>query len=198
MNSSDPQTLIIAAIVLVAVIAGAWLITREQRRKQSRHLQQRFGPEYGRMLTEHGNREKAETELRAREKRVERLKIVPLTTADAAKFSNDWGVLQSRFIDNPKGVVIEADQLVRDLMVRRGYPMGDFEHRAADISVHHPTVVDTYRSAQAIAVRDQRGEATTEELRKAVVYYRALFDELLEVRGTQKVAAPERETAVHS
>ncbi|MEO8654705.1 MAG: hypothetical protein ABI409_11335, partial [Ramlibacter sp.] len=97
------------------------------------------------------------------------------------RFGQEWKALQGRFVDNPKGVLVDADRLVRELMLKRGYPMGDFERRAADISVDHPSVVDHYRAAQAIALRDRRGEADTEELRKAVVHYRALFDDLLEV-----------------
>ncbi|MGH8137704.1 MAG: hypothetical protein ACREVV_05850 [Steroidobacteraceae bacterium] len=196
MDTNNPQTWVIAVILVVALIAAGYLIAREQRRAQSRRLHQRFGPEYERVVDEHGDRTKAESELRAREKRVERLTIVPLAPADAARFSQAWGVLQSRFVDNPKGVVTEADRLVRDLMVKRGYPMGDFERRAADISVDHPALVETYRSAQAIAVRDQRGDAGTEELRKAVVYYRTLFDELLEVRSARQ--ATETNTVVQS
>jgi hypothetical protein len=111
-----------------------------------------------------------------------------LAPPDAARFTQAWNALQSRFVDDPKGVVVQADQVVRELMLKRGYPMGDFERRAADISVDHPTVVETYRAAQAIAVRDQRGQADTEELRKAVVHYRALFDELLEVRVPKQAA----------
>jgi hypothetical protein len=111
-----------------------------------------------------------------------------LAPPDAARFTQAWNALQSRFVDDPKAVVVQADQLVRELMLKRGYPMGDFERRAADISVDHPTVVEIYRAAQAIAVRDQRGEADTEELRKAVVHYRALFDELLEVRVPKQAA----------
>jgi len=106
--------------------------------------------------------------------------------------------LQGRFVDNPKGVVIQADQLVRELMGKRGYPVADFEHRAADISVDHPAVVDHYRAAQAIALRDKRGEADTEELRKAVVHYRALFDELLEVRVVNPEAMRTHELEVQS
>jgi hypothetical protein len=105
-----------------------------------------------------------------------------LTPSEADRFSQTWKDLQGRFVDNPKGAVVQADELVRELMLKRGYPMGDFEHRAADISVDHPAVVANYRAAQAIAVRDKRGEANTEELRKAVVHYRALFDEMLEVK----------------
>jgi hypothetical protein len=196
MNANNPETWVIAAVLVVALIAGAFLITREQKRRQSRRLQERFGPEYGRVVAEHGDRTKAESELKARENRVERLTIVALAPADAAKFGQAWSALQGRFIDNPKGVVMDADRLVRDLMVKRGYPMGDFERRAADISVDHPALVETYRSAQIIALRDQRGEASTEELRKAVVYYRTLFDELLEVRTARQPT--ERDTVVHS
>lgn len=195
MDKSDPQGLIVAAIVVLLLIVVAWLVARQQ---QSKRLRQRFGPEYDRLVAERGDRAKAESELRGREKRVERLKILPLTAADAAKFSQEWGSLQSRFVDNPREVVMQADRLVRDLMVKRGYPMEDFEHRAADISVHHPTVVDTYRLARAIAVRDQRGEASTEDLRKAVVYFRTLFDELLEVRAPGRGAAPVQKEVVQS
>lgn len=149
-------------------------------------------------MDEFGGRSKAEVELRKREQRVARLNITPLAPADAARFTHAWNALQGRFIDNPKGVVAEADQLVRELMVKRGYPMGDFEHRAADISVDHPGVVTSYRSAQAIAARDECGEADTEELRKAVVHYRTLFDELLEVKPTSTAPVAAGPVAVHS
>jgi hypothetical protein len=182
MSPDDAQTWLIAAVILLALIAAAWLVTRERRRRQSLRLRQRFGPEYTRLMTESGNRAKAEAELMAREKRVERFKLVALTAEDAAKFGQAWGLLQTQFVDNPRGVVVEADRLVRDLMIKRGYPMADFEHRAADISVYHPAVVDNYRTARAIAERDQQNQASTEELRKAFVCYRTLFDELLEVR----------------
>jgi hypothetical protein len=176
------------------VALGAWFyIRRRQSQKRSHKLQERFGPEYDRTVNEYGSRTKAESELKAREKRVERLEILPLAPSEAARFSEAWVALQGRFVDNPKGVVVQAEQLVRELMEKRGYPMGDFERRAADISVDHPDVVANYRSAQAIALRDQRGGADTEELRKAVVHYRALFDELLEVRNPkQEVGEKER------
>lgn len=195
MNILDTQTLTVLAVVILALVAvGAWLMYR--RKQQSDRLTQRFGPEYGRAVDQMGSRTKAEEELRARERRVEKLKIVPLAPSDAARFSQDWKTLQGRFVDNPKGVLVEADLLVRELMERRGYPMGDFESRAADISVDHPAVVDHYRQAQAVAMRDRRGEADTEEMRKAVVHYRALFDELLEVRQDERTTTTEAE--VHS
>ena len=197
METIDTQTwIILAGIVVLALIAlAAWFF---YQKKQSHRLQQRFGTEYGRTVDELGSETKAESELKAREKRVERLNLVPLAPSEAAKFSQDWKVLQGRFVDNPKGVVVQADQLVRELMLKRGYPMGDFERRAADISVDHPAVVDNYRAAQAIAARDERGEANTEELRKAVVHYRALFNELLEVREAKQEVMPAKQMEVRS
>jgi hypothetical protein len=180
MATISTQTWVILAgvVVLVVIALAAWFI---YKKKQSHRLQERFGPEYGRSVDDLGSRSKAESELKAREKRVEHLTIVPLAPSEGARFSEAWKVLQGRFVDDPKNAVVQADQLVRELMLKRGYPVGDFERRAADISVDHPAVVEHYRAAQAIAVRDGRGEADTEELRKAVVHYRALFDELLEV-----------------
>jgi hypothetical protein len=197
MYSIDTQTWIILAVAVVFACVGvaAWFY---YQKKQSHRLQQRFGPEYGRTVDELGSQTKAESELKAREKRVELFKLVPLAPSEGARFSQAWKVLQGRFVDNPKGVVVQADQLVRELMLKRGYPMGDFERRAADISVDHPAVVDNYRAAQAIAVRDERGEANTEELRKAVVHYRALFNELLEVREAKQEVMPAKQMEVRS
>lgn len=195
MDRNDPHALIVVAIVVLLLIVVAWAVTRQ---RTSRRLRKRFGPEYDRLLAEQGDRARVESELKAREKRVRKLTIMPLAPADAARFSEEWGTLQGRFVDNPKGVVMQADRLVRDLMIKRGYPMQDFEHRAADISVHHPELVERYRLAQVIAARDQRGEATTEDLRKAVVYYRAMFDELLEVRGGQPGLRPAHKEVVQS
>jgi len=185
MDTMDTQAWsVLVGVVIIALIAIAALVV--YRKRQSHRLEQRFGPEYRRAVNDLGSRNKAEAELMAREKRVEKLAILPLAPADAERFSQAWKALQGRFVDNPKGALMEADQLVRDLMLKRGYPMGDFERRAADISVDHPNVVEHYRAAQAIATLDQRGEADTEELRKAVVHYRALFDELLEVRPVKQ------------
>jgi LPXTG-motif cell wall-anchored protein len=188
MNTIPLPWITLAGVVVIALLALAvWFLSR--RKKQSARLQQRFGTEYDRTVGALGGRTKAESELKAREKRVEDLIITPVAPAEAARFSQAWNALQGRFVDNPKGVVVQADQLVRELMLKRGYPMGDFERRAADISVDHPAVVENYRAAQAIAARDERGEADTEELRKAVVHYRVLFDEMLEVREAKQVAA---------
>lgn len=188
MTTVPMNTLILAIVLIVVVVAAvAWLVVQKQK---SANLKLRFGPEYDRAVKEYGGRTKAEAELSKREQRVAGLNIIPITAADAARFSNAWSSLQGRFVDDPKGVVSEADLLVRELMVKRGYPMGDFELRAADISVDHPIVVKNYRAAQVIAVRDARGEADTEELRTAVVHYRTLFDELLGVVPTKLASVP--------
>ncbi len=202
MNANDPQAVLVGAVLLLAVIGVVILVVRARRKAQSDHLQKRFGPEYSRVVKTVGDRDKAEAELRAREARVERLKLVPLSQAEASRFAQEWTLLQSNFVDNPTGIVGEADRLVRELMTKRGYPMGDFERRAADISVHHPAVVDNYRAAQAIALRASRGEASTEDLRKAVVHYRALFEDLLEAgsvrEGPPIEAAPREKVVEHT
>lgn len=197
MNTIPANTgIFVLILIAVAVAVVAWLIAQRQR---TLRLKRRFGPEYDVTVARVRSRTKAEAELIKREERVAGFKIVPIAPAEAARYSQAWSALQSRFVDNPKGVVAEADQLVRELMVKRGYPMADFEHRAADISVDYPGVVSNYRAAQIIATRDARGEADTEELRKAVVHYRTLFDELLGVAPARvAVAAPVRTVPVHS
>jgi hypothetical protein len=182
MDTIDTQTWIIFGGVAVLVLGAlaAWLVYRKSR---TQALQARFGPEYNRTVDDLKSRTKAESNLREREKRVARFQIIALSPSDFTRFDLAWKTLQGGFIDNPKGALVQADQLVRELMLKRGYPMGDFEHRAADISVDHPTVVQNYRAAQAIALRDEAGAASTEELRKAVVHFRVLFNELLEARG---------------
>ena len=181
MNLTDTEVWILIAIaVLIAAGVAVFL-----HRRQSRRLHDRFGPEYDRTVEKLGSKAKAESELRAREKRVNALHIVRLSSTEVTRFSQHWKEVQGRFVDNPQRAVVMADRLVRELMARRGYPMSDFEHRAADISVDHPVVVDNYRAAQAIVVRNDKD---TEMLRRALVHYRALFDELLEV-DTEKRAA---------
>jgi LPXTG-motif cell wall-anchored protein len=197
MNTTPLNWLVVAGILLIALLAmAAWFLF--QKRKQSARLQQRFGAEYERTVGELGGRSEAEAELKAREERVESLTIAPLAPAEAARFTQAWNALQGRFVDNPKGVVIQADQLIRELMLKRGYPMADFEHRAADISVDHPDVVDNYRAAQVIAARDERGQADTEELRQAVVHYRVLFDEMLELRAPRQEVLAAKPAALHA
>jgi hypothetical protein len=180
MDNLDSNTIavlgIVAALIVLAVLAWAM-----QRRNQSERLRQRFGSEYTRAVDDLGSRDKAEAELLERERRVQRLRIRPLSAEDGARFAREWKRLQARFVDDPRGSLAEADLVVRELMMVRGYPMADFERRAADVSVDHPAVVDHYRAAHEIALRDHGGAGDTEDLRQAVVHYRALFDELLEV-----------------
>jgi hypothetical protein len=195
LTQHELYELILAALLIVALIAVIAWAAAQRRRKESLRLQERFGPEYVRLVNELG-RSKAEAELAAREKRVASLTLLALPAAEAAKFREAWTAIQARFVDDPKTAVVDADHLVYDLMAKRGYPMGDFERRAADISVDHPAVVSNYRAARAIALRDERGEATTEELRKAVVHYRALFQELLEVRDPQPQVIARRPVSV--
>lgn len=198
MNPTTTNWVFLVVILLILfAAAAAWMYT--QRRRQSERLKTRFGQEYERTVNKLGDRTKAEAELRDREKRVEGFAITALAPSEAARFTQAWNTLQGRFVDNPNGVVVQADHLVYELMQKRGYPMGDFERRAADISVDHPSVVANYRAARTIALRDERGEADTEDLRKALVHYRALFDELLEVRQTKKgVLSPQQQVQVNS
>jgi hypothetical protein len=187
-------TLIAAVVLLVLVVAGALLL---MQRRRSEHLERRFGPEYHRAVDEMGSRNKAESELQAREKRVQKLDIVPLAPEQAARFAADWRQVQARFVDDPKGAVGDADRLVTELMRQRGYPMTDFDTRVSDISVDHPAVVHHYRAAHEIALRDGRGEADTEALRQAVVHYRALFSELLETEEPHDDTPPEKRGILH-
>jgi hypothetical protein len=176
----DNTTLIVVvAVAVLVVLAVVWMVTQQRRRA---HLKDRFGPEYDQALRQHQDPRAAERELLDRERRVARLDITPLTRDDATRFSEAWRTIQSRFVDDPKGAVVDADRLVDEVMRTRGYPIADFEQRAADISVDHPRVVNNYRSARVIAGRNTRGETNTEELRQALVHYRELFADLLEIR----------------
>jgi hypothetical protein len=180
------QTTLIVAIVIVVVIAAVavWAMVRQRR---SAELRRRFGGEYGRAVGEYGSTGKAEAALDERVKRIERLHIRPLSPEEHDRFSREWREVQARFVEEPPRAVAEADRLVGSLMETRGYPVGEFDQRAADISVDHPTVVENYRSAHGIVTRE--GTLSTEDLRKAMVHYRVLFDDLLEV-----TAPRERET----
>lgn len=179
----DPDLLIVALVIL-ALVAVALIF--QQRQSRTHHLQRHFGPEYGRAVRALGSRSKAEAELLARRKRVQQFKLVPLSPQDAQRFTQAWRALQARFVDSPRGVLAEADALVRELMDQRGYPVGDFERRAADISVHHPRVVEHYRAAHELTERERSGEVDTEGLRQAVIHYRALFADLLQTQDPRE------------
>ena len=178
IDFSNP-TILIATIAVVVLIIVAIVLAIHQNRKRTADFQRRFGPEYDLAVREYGARNKAEANLLARVKRVEGFKIRELTAAERERYMGEWETVQSRFVDHPCGAVTEADELVSSLMQARGFPTGDFKQRAADISVHHAHLVDSYRSANAIASRAGKNEATTEELRSAMIHYRAIFDDLL-------------------
>lgn len=171
------DTTMVLVIVLALVAAGVviWLLQRQR----SLRLRERFGPEYERTRAEVGDVRRAEAVLAAREKRVEKLHIRALTPEEASRFGEVWRHVQTLFVDSPKGAIHEADHLVHEVMATRGYPMADFDQRTADISVDHPAVVEHYRAARAIAIRNDSGDVNTEDLRQAVIHYRALFDDLL-------------------
>lgn len=168
---------IVIGIGAVVVVALAWWAVD---RRRSRHLQEKFGPEYGRAVRERGDRRAAESELRDREQTRERLEITPLSDRQRERYGHEWEQIQSDFVDNPSGAVAEADRLVAEVMRERGYPVEDFEQQAAVVSVDHPDVVANYREGHAIYASFGRGGASTEDLRQAMQHYRALFDDLLE------------------
>jgi hypothetical protein len=180
LNVMDPRLIALAAAVIVIVAAVAWLYVRK-RRGTTAGLRQKFGPEYDRAVLTHGSERKAEAKLADREKRIEKLNIRDLDSMEHERYSKQWQAVQSRFVDSPKGAVAEADDLVSSVMKARGYPVSDFEQRAADISVDHPRVVENYRSAHEIVLRVGKDQATTEDLRTAMIHYRSLFEELVQV-----------------
>ena len=169
--------LVIALAVIVVTVIAAWLFFRKRRTKKLRT--QFGGAEYDRAVEEGGTRRQAEAGLKERTERVESLKIRALAPGDRARFVESWSRVQARFVDGPGGAVTEADQLLGDVMSTRGYPVSDFEQRAADISVDHPLVMENYRTAHEIAVRQTHGKANTEDLRQAMIHYRTLFEELV-------------------
>ncbi|MEU1385804.1 MULTISPECIES: hypothetical protein [unclassified Nonomuraea] len=172
-------TLIWVAVVVVAVVALAavgYVVLQQQRRSR---LRERFGPEYERTVAESDNRREAERELIAREQRHSELDIRPLPEETRDAYATRWTEVQERFVDAPGFAVTEADQLVTSVMAERGYPTDDFEQRVSDLSVGHAATLDHYRTAHEISGRAARKEASTEELRQAMVHYRALFEELL-------------------
>jgi hypothetical protein len=177
--------IVVVAIALVALAIAAWIVIQKNR---TRRLRSRFGPEYDRAVAEAGNIRRAEDELEARRKRVAKFTLTPLTPEQQNRFGKEWTAAQARFVDDPVRAVADANRLVKEVMQARGYPVADFDQRAADLSVDHPIVVSNYRAAREIALRAESGEASTEDLRKAVVCYRDLFQELLASREVVGVA----------
>ncbi|MBS1805213.1 MAG: hypothetical protein JST28_17780 [Acidobacteria bacterium] len=181
MNLQDLTPTQIAIIVAVAVLLIGVIIAFAQRRRTEK-LRSRFGPEYERSLAESGDRRRAEAQLEKRAERVQKYHLRSLAAEDRSRFTEQWDRVQAHFVDAPAGAVAEADQLLGDIMATCGYPMGDFEQRAADISVDHPVVVQNYRSAHEIALRQAKGQSTTEDLRRAMIHYRTLFEDLVHDR----------------
>ena len=178
----NTTTIIVLAVVVVLIGIAAFFYFR---RRRSENLHKQFGPEYKRAVDQYGDQGKAEAALVEREKRVRKLDIRGLTRDEKNQFSDNWKKTQARFVDAPSPAVSEADGLVKELMLARRYPVGEFEQRAADVSVDHPDVVNNYRNAHEIAERNKSGKATTEDLRQAMVHYRSLFEELLETTAAE-------------
>jgi hypothetical protein len=175
----DQRTLfiIVSVAVLIAAALFAWWYTRGRQRK---HLRQRFGPEYDRTVAGMKDQRRAEMELAKREKQVQKLHLRQLSAGDRQRFVSAWQAVQARFVDDPADAATQAERLLQDLMMSIGYPRAEYAEVAAYVSVNHPRSVQNFRDAHEIALRHRRGEAGTEQLRQAIVYYRALFDDLLQ------------------
>jgi hypothetical protein len=181
------STIVILAVIVVLVVLAGVIISG---RRRSARLRAHFGPEYARTVQDTGGRAKAEAELHEREKRVNAFTIRPLTPADRERYAASWRRIQALFVDNPRDAVSRADELLAEVMTMRGYPANsDLDQRTADLSVHHPVLVQSYRSAHDIATRHVRGEAGTEELRQAMLHYRALFDDLIDTAAEAPLKA---------
>ena len=172
--------ILIAAVAVLLIAAIVMSIRKKQRTKQ---LQSQFGPEYDRTIGSADNKRKAEAELAARQERREQLDIRPLSSAARERYTTQWQTVQAQFVDNPTGAVASADMLIQSVMADRGYPVDDFESRAADVSVDHPQVVENYREGHRLSEQSANGNGSTEDLRQAMRHYRALFDELVEPDG---------------
>ena len=173
----------IVVVIIVALVIIALLAFMLQRQRRSQGLQQRFGPEYERVVERAGDRRSAESELSERERRRAGLDIRALPPAARDNYLQKWRATQNRFVDDPAGATAEADALVADVMRERGYPIDDFDQRATDISVDHPGVAESYREAHAISKANEQGLAGTDDLRQAFKHYRSLFAELLETES---------------
>lgn len=174
----DDQTQMRIAVVVVAALVAIALWLYMKRRKTTT-LRARFGPEYDRLLQSTKSPAEAERELLARQRRVDSFSLRTLPRDEAERFASSWRTVQARFVDDPRTAVNEADRLIEDVMRARGYPVEDTAHRLDDLSVEHAAVISNYRAGREIIVRHERGEASTEDLRKAMVHFRALFDELV-------------------
>ena len=193
--SSDTIFLIVAAVLIIgAIIVGA-ILYHQQQAQRRRHLRERFGPEFDRLVAVTGSSRAAERELEQRERRAASLHIRPLPPEDQQRFTSRWQQVQAEFVDSPKTSLAHADELLGEVMSARGYPVQDFEQRAADLSLDHPVVVQHYHAAHGIALRHKKDQATTEDLRQAMIHYRALFQELV---SDAEAAMPLHTTISHA
>jgi hypothetical protein len=181
----DQTTLLIILAGLAVIVILGLVLSLSRRRRRSDELRESFGPEYDRAVRETGNRDRAEAALEERRRRAREFKIRSLEPEERERFAQSWSTAQARFVDEPTQAVRVADALVTELLQTRGYPISAFPQRADDLSVSYPHIVERYRSARTIALANERGDATTEELRRAMVHYRALFEELLERESTE-------------
>ena len=179
---------IVIGVVVVLLIVVALIAYVNLRRRRRLQIRERFGPEYDRVLRQEGDPRKAEGVLEFRQKRRDSYRIHSLSAHDRSSFAVRWSEVQARFVDDPRGAVTVADSLITDIMQARGYPIGEFEQRAADLSVDYPRIVENYRAAHEIATRHSAGRASTEDLRQAMVHYRLLFQELLDEHRERKGA----------
>ena len=173
----DNNTLIVVVVAVAVVAAVLALLLLRRRRTDA--LRARFGPEYERAVVAAGKVGDAERLLAEREKRVAEFHLHTIPEAEAQRFTSSWKSVQARFVDDPRVAVLEADRLIGEAMHARGYPVGDPDKRIEDLSVEHARVIDHYRAGRAIVVRHEQGQASTEDLRQAMVHYRLLFEELL-------------------
>jgi hypothetical protein len=174
---------VLIAIGIVVVLGlVAWNAYSARKRKG---LQEHFGPEYDRTVADAPSRREAVSDLTERQKRREELEIRPLAPESRDRYASRWHNTQAKFVDEPEEAVGEADRLIQEVMRERGYPVQDFDQRASDLSVDHPEVISNYRAAHGISVANERGKASTEDRRTAMVHYRALFEELLETEPAQ-------------
>ena len=183
MTNTAMESTIVALIAAAAVIVALIVSRRRAGQLHSARLHERFGPEYDRAVEEFGSPSRAERELDARTRRVEKLHFRELSGVDRARYTTTWHGIQEQFVDDPAGAVAGANGLIKDVMRARGYPIDDFDQRVADLSVDHANVVQHYRAARALAQASRDGQVRTEELRQAFVHYRALFADLLQETG---------------
>lgn len=186
---------VIALAVVIAVALAVIVVLSMSRRKRTERLQSHFGPEYDRAVGESGDQVAAEKELVARERKRQKLDIVALAPESQAKYAEYWRTVQAAFVDDPAGAVGDADHLVTAVMRERGYPIEDFDQRAADISVDHPNVVEHYRAAHVIHLAQEKADVGTEAQREAFVHYRALFEKLLETEHKTEKDTPKEARA---